>query len=67
MDSIKRRALDQQLNLMVGHADKLSEIVQEGLAGDRSSQASSSLTEEDYKGMRLEDDEIEQYELRNKM
>lgn len=38
---MKRKALDQQLEMMVGHADKLSEMVQEGLIGERSSRTSS--------------------------
>uniref|UniRef100_A0A0R3RQ38 Helicase ATP-binding domain-containing protein n=1 Tax=Elaeophora elaphi TaxID=1147741 RepID=A0A0R3RQ38_9BILA len=41
IESMKRKALDQQLEMMVGHADKLSEMVQEGLIGERSSRASS--------------------------
>ncbi|KAK6102289.1 SNF2 N-terminal domain family protein [Brugia pahangi] len=41
IESMKRKALDQQLEVMVGHADKLSEMVQEGLIGERSSRASS--------------------------
>ncbi|VIO92229.1 SNF2 family N-terminal domain containing protein [Brugia malayi] len=41
IESMKRKALDQQLEVMVGHADKLSEMVQEGLIGEKSSRASS--------------------------
>lgn len=32
---MKRKALDQQLELMVGHANKLSEMVQEGLIAEK--------------------------------
>ena len=39
---MKRKALDQQLELMVGHADKLSVMVQEGLQAEKSEDGSSS-------------------------
>ncbi|MFH4983629.1 hypothetical protein AB6A40_010338 [Gnathostoma spinigerum] len=38
---MKRKALDQQLELMVGQADKLSEMVQEGLAAEKLPDGSS--------------------------
>ncbi|VDN04970.1 unnamed protein product [Thelazia callipaeda] len=44
IESMKRKALDQQLEMMVGHADKISEMVQEGLIGERSSRTSSAFS-----------------------
>ncbi|KAM3722487.1 Helicase ssl-1 [Dirofilaria immitis] len=49
IESMKRKALDQQLEMMVGHADKLSEMVQEGLIGEKSSKASSPLSGDNIK------------------
>ncbi|VDK63136.1 unnamed protein product, partial [Onchocerca ochengi] len=49
IESMKRKALDQQLEMMVGHADKLSEMVQEGLIGEKSSKASSPLSNDNIK------------------
>lgn len=42
MDAMKRKALDQQLELMVVHADKLSVMVQEGLQVEKPDVSSSS-------------------------
>lgn len=50
---MKRKALDQQLEMMVGHADKLSEMVQEGLIGEKSSRASSLQSGDIIKGLHL--------------
>uniref|UniRef100_A0A915AH61 Helicase ssl-1 n=2 Tax=Parascaris univalens TaxID=6257 RepID=A0A915AH61_PARUN len=46
IESMKRKALDQQLELMVGQADKLSEMVQEGLT-EKVSKAPSDAGDED--------------------
>ena len=48
MDAMKRKALDQQLQLMVGHADKLSVMVQEGLQVEKpEEEAVEDVPEED--------------------
>ncbi|KAL4003237.1 SNF2 N-terminal domain family protein [Acanthocheilonema viteae] len=62
IESMKRKALDQQLEMMVGHADKLSEMVQEGLIGERSSRASSrrssDIKDEDAASFSTDSDDI---------
>ncbi|VDM39699.1 unnamed protein product [Toxocara canis] len=63
IESMKRKALDQQLELMVGQADKLSEMVQEGLT-EKASKAPSiedeeeeNKDDEDFAGSESESDD----------
>ena len=47
LESKKRKALDQHLAFIVGEADKLSSMVQEGLTHEKSSNTPSVISKQD--------------------
>ncbi|CAI4229134.1 unnamed protein product [Auanema sp. JU1783] len=48
LESKKRKALDQHLAFIVGEADKLSSLVQEGLVQEKTSKSPSIASKDDY-------------------
>ncbi|WKY00447.1 hypothetical protein Q1695_014916 [Nippostrongylus brasiliensis] len=57
LESKKRRALDAHMAFIVGEADKLSSIVQEGLTNDRASKTPSVTSEADDADFRASESE----------